>query len=402
MASTEWSKKERDLLEKLRPQHTITEVFAAFKEKGFTRSRKGIERKATNMGIFYKGRPNPTVPVPNEYSAAWKEITEIKAPYTDEYRKRSQGIVASGKKLRKILCLSDFHIPFDLEDLVHDAVKKHKDADVLVINGDLLDLYAISTWPKEKAIVLRKEYDIAMEYMKIFSKTFPRVILTQGNHEFRLNRYFHSNVSPSISFLVNKEILGRIANGEVYDTDGNIVKTLNFENVRYDGGPEAWFFQIGRTMFLHPKSFSSVSGKTSVQAWNYFKDREDIDSVVVAHTHHLSKVIAPGDRLCIEQGCLCAPMDYSKQGKLSYTPQSQGYAVIYQDEEGNTDFNKSNFVSIEGVHPKKKPTFEDIFEGFDKPKKKKPAKQARAAKKKKKTNKKGKKACQKKSKKKRK
>lgn len=390
MASKDWSEEEKSLLEKMRPQHTITEVFQAFKKRGFIRSRKGIERKACNMGIFYKGRPNAVVPNPDEYSAAWKEITEIKKPYTDEYRKRTQGIIPSGKKLRKILCLSDFHIPFDLEDLIHDAVKKHKDADILVVNGDLLDLYAISTWPKEKAVVLRKEYDIAMEYMKIFSKTFPRVILVQGNHEFRLNRYFHSNVSPSISFLVNKEILGRIANGEVYDVDGNILKKLNFDNVRYDGGPEAWFFQIGKTMFLHPKSYSKVAAKTSVQAWDYFKDREDIDCVVVSHTHHLSKVIAPGDRLCIEQGCLCAPMDYAKQGKLSYTPQSQGYCVIYQDEEGNTDFNKSSFVAIEGVYPKKKPSFEDLFEGFDKPKKKKKVK------KNKKSKKKGKKACKKK------
>ncbi|MCW4026588.1 MAG: metallophosphoesterase [Candidatus Bathyarchaeota archaeon] len=361
MVSKDWTEQEKELLIELRPRHTIAEIAQTFKRKGLKRSRKAIERKAANLGLSYKGKTKEAeVETKNEkeYLEAWGKITEITKEYKDELREGTRGVIAPEKKRRKILTISDFHIPFDRDDLVHEAVENHSDADVLVVNGDMLDLHAVSTWPKDKSIALRKEYEKGIEYMKIFSKQFPHVILTRGNHEFRLNRYFHSNVNPVVSFLVNKEILGRLAAGEIYDEDGNIKEKHDFSNVTYDSGPEAWFFQVGKTIFAHPQTFSRVEGRTSVQAWEYFMEREDIDSVVIAHTHQQSKIVTRG-KLCIEQGCMCVPLDYSKQGKLRYKPQSCGYAVIYQDEDGNTDFNESRCV-FRGVQYPIKKSFDEL------------------------------------------
>ena len=163
------------------------------------------------------------------------------------------------------------------------------------------------------------------------------------------------------------DVLSNTAGLRAYYTDGvennpegTVKEILDFSNVYYEPGPEAWFTQIGKTIFVHPMSYSKVNAKTSVMAWEYFMDRQDIDSVVSGHTHQQSMVIKRG-RLLIEQGCLCLPLDYAKQGKLTYEPSTLGYTVIYQDEKGNTDFNMSRNVFLGIQYPIKK-TFEQLIQ----------------------------------------
>jgi predicted phosphodiesterase len=361
----DWSPEEEALLEQLRPYLTITEILKEFEAKGYLRSRKAIERKACNMGIFYIGKPTVKKNADDaRYSAAWQKILGLKKAYKEDYEYRRIGIMNPKDATRKILCISDFHIPFDRDDLIYAAIREHKDADILVVNGDMLDLYAVSTWPKERDIILRKEYDIAMEYLKVFSDTFPHVIIVRGNHEYRLNRYFHSNVSKSVSFLVNKEILGRLANGEVYDEDGNTIEKHKFDNVYYENGPEAWFIKVGKTMFVHPRAFSKVEAKTAMNAQEYFIERDDVDCICLGHTHQQA-FVPSRNKLCIEQGCLCCPLDYEKQGKLKYKAMTLGYSVIYQDKDGNCDFNKTHNVYL-GTQYSIKKSFDEMLEQLNK------------------------------------
>jgi len=358
-----WSDEEEKLLKELRPNCQLGEILKEFRTQGYNRSKKAIERKCSNLGLSYEP---PEVLKEEENSKtkkilenAWEEIAKIKEKYKEEQIiTRPRGIVNAGTKLRKILCLSDLHIPFERDDLIMEIIEEHKDADILVVNGDMMDLHAVSTFPKERSVPLRLEYNLAMKYMKIFSETFPEVFVIRGNHEFRLNSYFYKNISPSVTFMISKEILGHICNGIIYDDDGNEKERLDFSNVNYFPGQESWFFKIGKTIFLHPFSFSKVDGKTTVLAWEYFADRDDIDSVVTAHTHQIACIIKKG-RLCLEQGCLCVPLDYSKQGKLSFGPQCLGYSVIYQDEDGNTDFNLSKSIFLGIQYPIKK-SYEDL------------------------------------------
>ena len=371
-----WTEDEVNLLRQLIPVRTFGEISYEFLRHGFFRSPKAVSRKAEKLKLkrgttvdqtlketvdeIVKNNPpkvyfledegendnieifiQEEVPEPVDLKEqVWQKILDIKAEYMTQYKHRLTGILPRGSATRKILAMSDFHIPFDREDLIMEIAEKHKDADVVVINGDFTDMHAVSTWPKEKHVVLRKEYDIAMEYLEYFSKNFKHVVLVRGNHEERLNRYFNSNIESCVSFLINKDVLSRLANGEVYDEDGNITGIKKFDNVIYDMNQEPWFVKIGKTVFAHPKTFYSVEGKTGVATWQYFMQRENVDCVVCAHTHQVAMVVTRG-KLCIEQGCLCAPLDYEKQGKLRFKPMSLGYSVIYQDKEGNCDFNKS-------------------------------------------------------------
>ena len=66
----------------------------------------------------------------------------------------------------KILSLSDIHFPFQNQELIDEIIETHKDADILVLNGDLLDGYAASSFPKERNIPMHLEYTMALEFVR--------------------------------------------------------------------------------------------------------------------------------------------------------------------------------------------------------------------------------------------
>jgi len=257
-----------------------------------------------------------------------------------------------GKKLVKVLSLSDLHIPFENEDVLTHAIENHGDADILVLNGDIFEMYAVSKWPKSKEILVKWEYKIALEWLKVFSRTFKEVHLVSGNHEHRLQSYFSHNILPVVDFLVSDDILSRLAKGYDFNQYGEFTKVHTFKNVRYTPGILNWYTQIGKCIFAHPRSFSSIPMRTVINAANSFLDREDYQAMIIGHSHRMGKLIWR-NRLLIEQGCCCVPLDYESDGKLKMLPQAFGYAVVYMDEYGNVDFDKTNPVYIGTGHPVK-------------------------------------------------
>lgn len=246
-------------------------------------------------------------------------------------------------KLFKVVSISDLHIPFVNDAVIKDMIDKHSDADILVVNGDLLEQYSVSKWPKSKGIVLQHEYKIAVKYVKMFAERFKKVVLTRGNHDERVAKYFSSNIDPGISFLTHPDPLERIASGFDFTTNGTFAKVNTFDNVFYFGGLCGWYAKVGKTIFAHPSGGSGVPMKTGVNVANYFLEKEDFDCIVIGHTHKMGQVIYKG-KLIIEQGCACIPMDYEADSKMQYGQQSFGYAVIYMNAKGEVDFDKSRPV----------------------------------------------------------
>jgi hypothetical protein len=146
--------------------------------------------------------------------------------------------------------------------------------------------------------------------------------------------------------LGQRDILWRLANGFIYDSAGGHVGQYKLTNIIYNPQGQPWFAQVGKTVFMHPHSYSGKQMQTVMNAQSHlenFIDRDHFDAIVIGHTHKVGKLIERG-KLLIEQGCLCQVMDYQKEGQFISRPQVAGYAVIYQDAEGNTNFNDSNFV----------------------------------------------------------
>jgi len=262
----------------------------------------------------------------------------------------TEPISIKDKRARKILALSDIHFPFHNETALNQAIEDNLDADVVVLNGDIFDVFGASSYSTNKQRNILVEYNMVLNLVIKLSDLFDEVYLVEGNHERRTDTYFSKKLDPHMYALVDHDIMDRIAKGYIYDEDGKHVGTYKFSNVFYNR-PEngnTWVCKVGKTVFIRPSGYSSREMSTIVTAQVHvdnFIGRENYDSVIMGHTHCVGKIVRCG-KLLIEQGCLIQVMDYQKKGRATRRPNSLGYAVIYQDEDGNTDFNKSNFIFL--------------------------------------------------------
>ena len=249
-------------------------------------------------------------------------------------------------KRTKIVSLSDLHCPFQNDELIDSIIKEHSGAEYCVLNGDILDLYSLSSYTKTRPIVFQTEYHSALKLLIRLSEHFGTIKLVKGNHDDRSERFLTSRLDPLTLSVTDKDIFAKLANGHIIDEQGAVVATYKFNNVTYDVSGPQWVTRVGQAVFMHPHSFSSGPMATIVKGLEHltnFLPYNSFDTVVMGHTHKVGKIIFKS-KLLIEQGCLTKVQDYQKGGIFQKNPSTLGYALIYQDSRGNTDFNQSNFV----------------------------------------------------------
>lgn len=238
-------------------------------------------------------------------------------------------VFKSEADLEFYLVISDLHIPFHLEDELEALIEEHASMNYnLVIVGDFLDCHDISTFPKSHAVGLNNEVAIAKKYLADWCAKFKKVYLIAGNHEKRMASYIRKRVSPEVVTLVEDDILNLIVND------------LKLPNLVYTPGDTTnWYMQIDNVVLCHPDDYKkSTAGvlHTATSSVDYFDAyNPDANIIIMGHTHHMGMAVFRG-RTVVESGCLCQRHDYAASGRLSYTPQANGYL---------------NFVSIKGkVH----------------------------------------------------
>lgn len=361
-----WSPQETELLvTMLQHGQSYSEISEAITAKvvaeqpGFEtiRSSNAVEKK---VGRLLDKTVQPVAPPDEDVTTArWRFISETQAKYKEESTFNTRGVLKSAPT--KILCLSDIHFPFARMDFLNEAIEKHADADVIVLNGDILDGYIFSTFDKDRSVAAIDEYNCAFDFVHRLSKLFPKVVMTEGNHDARVVKSLKRSGYQDDAYTVfSPSLLARIANGERLGPDGLVAEKVRFTNV-YFSPVEPWWIQIGKTIFIHPHSRGSGKPGWTVATWaRKFADRlppGSFDAFVCGHTHKTYKGVTNAT-LLIEQGCLCDFMSYSWQPReVLSSDAANGYAVIYQDEHGNTDFNTSGFVYLGQLQPVGKPIF---------------------------------------------
>lgn len=101
------------------------------------------------------------------------------------------------KANKKVLLLSDIHIPYHDVDAIKLALKhgKKQGIDTIYLNGDILDFFMLSFHEKnpKNRPSLRNEIDMAREFFAYLRQEFPNVTIyfKPGNHEYRLERYLY-------------------------------------------------------------------------------------------------------------------------------------------------------------------------------------------------------------------
>ena len=245
--------------------------------------------------------------------------------------------------MEKVLVLSDLHIPYQLDNVI-DTVVKHKDEiSTLILGGDIIDCFKISSFPKLDAPRLTTEMSECHKLLKAIQDVTPNVrkILIFGNHEERWKRYL-GKVHSEVNNLHSANILHEIVRGfEVHDRllgTTTLYEPLDYEVV------DNWWVQYNDMIVCHPISFSRVAAKTSQMAIDYFYERGlDFTSVLVAHTHRIASCMK-FEKFSIEIGCCCKTQGYSESGKLTFSPQCNGY-YLATFVDGKFDVNQSrNFI----------------------------------------------------------
>jgi predicted phosphodiesterase len=359
-----WTEEEKDLvfgLKAANPDFTSADIACILVRKGFQERSSAAIR-----GMLGRNKENPTfsdeetqdedlfaiaptllekkkvVDLREEAKNFFKKLKQIK----EKIIKNSNYIYGhvghpKDEASVKILAISDLHIPLHNGEVLTHALMNHGDADILVINGDFLDLYSVSQWTKNRSIPLIEEYKTGMKILRELASIFPKIYLTEGNHEDRLQRYFSSKIDLNVSFMTEADILHKLAKGYDFDEDGELVKMHDLKNVFYTRGQQSWYVQIGKCIFAHPTGSSGIPMRTAIKTAEWFVGRDiNFEAVVCAHTHQIGSIIW-NNKLLIEQGCSCIPMEYEATSKMNYRPQTTGYTVIMMDKNGHVDFESS-------------------------------------------------------------
>ena len=244
-----WTPEEERLLKSL-IKKDVKQIEKEFKKRfdkklpGFRKYRS--EKAITKRHTLLKDKDQS----PDPYNLRWEKIKAMNKEHKMLTEKNSVGL--NVKPEVKILCLSDIHFPFALEDEIMAALKEHSDADIVVFNGDILDGYIYSTFAKAKRIAALKEYIAAFELIRYCSENFPKVAIVSGNHDVRPARHLQRvGFEKEESQVLRPDLLARIANGERLNEEADLVEKLDFDNVYYQKY-DSWYIRIGKTLFCHP------------------------------------------------------------------------------------------------------------------------------------------------------
>lgn len=364
MSTHRWRAQEERLVQTLLPTNSYREISEQINRRhdkgipGFPceRTDEAVRKKCVREEWTPESCGSSTKKDP--YEERWEQLREIQEQYRNQATEKRRGLVGKENITTKILSLSDIHFPLAREDLLEQILDEHADADIVVVNGDLMEGYIFSTFAKSREIAAVDEYRAAFLFVKTLSERFSKVILVDGNHDIRAGKALQGQgFSQAASQVLRPNLLARIANGEVLDASGMLIEKLNFDNVIYEPR-ESWFVKVGKTLFIHPHTRGgSQPGYTVTKVGDRLIRRyeeDEVDSVVCGHTHKIYKGVLNG-KLYIEQGFLAGVLAYLHAPRSDYRYNYQnGYAVIYQDANGNTDFNMSGPIYMgESLPPKK-------------------------------------------------
>ena len=191
-------------------------------------------------------------------------------------------------KKNDIVVLSDIHIPFEDDDALEAAlgvIERHKPS-VVVLLGDVLDFFAISSHEKDPARgeTLQYEIDAGIMFFRRLRSIVPdaRIPYVLGNHEDRLRRWIWKHKD--------------VASLRALDFDALLeTATYGIETIPY-----ADDIVLGDVLFRHGKACGVTAGRKNLQAAAM--------SGASGHTHKLSResiTTRAGLHTWVQTGCLC-------------------------------------------------------------------------------------------------
>jgi predicted phosphodiesterase len=284
----------------------------------------------------------------NEHQLAkWsKEQSELfqfmglKYPYNRPVSQwREQSRVTPGK----VVALADPHRPYHNRVVFDHVESREKDADMIVVAGDLGDYYSKSRFRKTRHQKFCDELlsvFLGLEWLATHWRTVKIMI---GNHDDRPEKYLYKAIDDKTDILIM--------------TERNMLRELaaNFDNIEVVGVQlsEAdinlsHIYQLGDIIFTHGEiSRAQSSGLLDrVQAylteWSEVLQLKPFNVLAQAHNHRGTKEEGEPTRFLVPTSCnpYSEGMEYIYAPRMIGKPPVVGYSVFYQ-ENGITDTNRS-------------------------------------------------------------
>jgi len=230
--------------------------------------------------------------------------------------------------------INDVHCPYHDFGSVKVALESLKapGITVLLLNGDIIDNYQLSKFPKDSSRpTFSQELACVRAFLQLVRDEFPkaRLIYKFGNHEIRLRTYIQSKAAELEGVLELEKLLH--------------LEEIGYEVVKHER------IALGKLNVLHGHELPhGISAPVNPARGVFLKAKK---SCIVGHhhqtSHHSEGDIEGGRTGCWSVGCLCdLSPDYNYFGGLKW---NHGFARVEVDSAGM--FTVFNHSIIEGkVH----------------------------------------------------
>ena len=250
-------------------------------------------------------------------------------PETDETEWLPYDIPAS---VTRLLILSDVHIPYHNVEAVTLALQYGKDrnANGIMLNGDILDFYGLSTFEKDpRKRRFSAELEMGRQFLSILRKEFDGVPIyfKLGNHCERYERYL------------------RIKAPELLDVaEFRMDVLLKFGELGVELIDDKRIIKFGNLNIMHGHEFGkSVFSPVNPARGLYMRGKENC---IAGHNHQTSSHVEPSMNGHVvntwSTGCLC-------ELHPSYMPINKwNLGFAYAEREQDNGFTVHNHTIIKG------------------------------------------------------
>jgi predicted phosphodiesterase len=233
---------------------------------------------------------------------------------------------------RKVLILSDLHIPYHDVDSIRTALEYglSHGVDGIYLNGDVIDFAKISRWAKDPTKPnVQVEVDMVRDFLYGLTGFGLPIYYKMGNHEERWNAYLLQNAP------------------ELHDLDAlQIHSILGLDEFDIELIDSRVIAHFGKLLVIHGHEFGeSVFSPVNPARGLFLKAKT---SVAAGHNHqtssHHENDLNGNPTATFSLGCLCdMSPDYRPFG---FTKWNHGFAIVEIEESGY--FTLDNKRIIEG------------------------------------------------------
>lgn len=254
-----------------------------------------------------------------------KRTQSYSLPKSDA-NERSTFHIPSG--VRRLGIMSDVHLPYHDETAVIAAVDNLKEnkIDALLLNGDMLDFYQLSTHEKDpRKRRFKGEVEIFKEFINWIKQELDCPIYYKiGNHEHRYERWM-MHKAPELLDIDNFKLSEVLEYGK-----HGIIEIGQSTRIR-----------AGKFTIYHGHEFKG-SGGVNPARWLSLKSKI---SSAVGHFHKASEHVWRDSNdvthACYSFGCLCdMSPDYLPENEWT-----QGFGILYLDKNGDYVMHNKKIIN---------------------------------------------------------